>query len=399
MSGVEPSAGADGGLELVGAGGELADPFGGALGPGLPLLLADRQTLPTDRVALRQLLEAGLLLATLRGAFGLAELAELLVLADLDITAGGIDELPVVLGDRLDRLGQAVAVMYYDVIGGVPAVTGGEVVDVAGKIHPAECGDAVERDLAGETSEKADSRIRRGLLPTPDDLIPRYRGGESELALSKSYGISRIALRRMLVDGGAEIRGRSEAGKNRASKMTAEERKSQVSKAHDAVRGKAVEESVLVKAAQARQMNPRPPSTGERKLLAMLRKRGLRPHREVAVGRYNVDLAVPGVAVEVLGGKWHGYKATHHRRTKAILDAGWHIIFVWNHDRVPLDAGAADYIVGFCEETGRHPSSVREYRVIRGDGELVSSGSADDDELTRIPPATKTSRRRGVRNG
>ena len=288
---------------------------------------------------------------------------------------------------------------------------------MASAIDPTKYNDAIERYLAGETLEKAaagagisrraligemDRRQisrRGGALATPTDLVARYMAGESELALSGSYGISRIALRRMLVEGGAEIRGRSEAGKNRASKMTADERMAQVSKAHDAVRGKPVEESVLVKAAQARELNPRPPSAGERQLLAMLRKRGLRPRREVAVGRYNVDLAVPGVAVEVLGGKWHGYKATHHRRTKAILDAGWHVIFVWNHDRTPLDAGAADHIVSFCEAASGDPSSVREYRVVRGDGQLIASGRADDDELTRIPASTKTARRRGVRNG
>ena len=89
-------------------------------------------------------------------------------------------------------------------------------------------------------------------------------------------------------------------------------------------------------------------SDSERVLDEMLQAFGHHPVPQKAIGPYNVDLAVGSVAVEVLGGEWHGYKPRHRERTEQILDAGWSMVFVWDTPTYPLavgvhrESGAAD---------------------------------------------------------
>ena len=137
-------------------------------------------------------------------------------------------------------------------------------------------------------------------------------------------------------------------------------------------------------------------SEGEQLLAQLLEERDMLPIPQKAIGKYNVDMAAAeSVAVEVLGGNWHSAKRTHAVRTPQILDAGWHLIMVWNQKGTgPITAGAADYIATFCEEIRWHPALVRQYRVIGGGGELLASRCADDDEFPLIPPSRRAARRR-----
>jgi AraC-like DNA-binding protein len=54
--------------------------------------------------------------------------------------------------------------------------------------------------------------------PILDDLIERYRAGESVLALSRESGVSRWTLTTQLVDAGVEIRSLREAARLRAGR-------------------------------------------------------------------------------------------------------------------------------------------------------------------------------------
>lgn len=269
---------------------------------------------------------------------------------------------------------------------------------------PIKLNDAVALYVAGKTLREAAAIVgisespigrelkRRGItgrsrrLPTNREAVDAYIAGESEQAVARRFGMDRGVLRRQLIEAGVEgIRSYSEAQKIRAQRMTIEERKRNVAAANAAVRGKPVPEGRLVKAAQAREAAAVVGSAGEALMLRMLAD--LEPVPQKAVGRYNVDLAVAPVAVEVLGGEWHGYKRHHLTRSKAILNAGWVMLFVWNTQTYPLAGGAADYAVALVEQARRDPSLVGQYRVIRGDGELVAEGSADDDHLAAIPAA------------
>lgn len=102
------------------------------------------------------------------------------------------------------------------------------------------------------------------------------------------------------------------------------------------------------------------------------------------VERYN---ALP-VAVEVLGGGWHGVKARHAERTPYILDAGWHLVMIWDHEgSSALSAGAADYLVSFAEEVRRNPPATCQYRVISGNGQLLAACGREDNEFPLVPPS------------
>jgi very-short-patch-repair endonuclease len=156
-----------------------------------------------------------------------------------------------------------------------------------------------------------------------------------------------------------------------------------------AVRGTSQSEELLVRVrALAKQRKGRYDSPGEMLLGEALSDRGLLVVPQKAIGKYNVDLAVAPVAVEVLGGGWHSSKRSHATRTPEILDAGWHLVFVWNYEGVSalVADAAADYLVAFLEEVRRNPPAVSQYRVITGSGQLLAARSADDDEFPLVPP-------------
>lgn len=113
----------------------------------------------------------------------------------------------------------------------------------------------------------------------------------------------------------------------------------------------------------------------ERELLAMLPVRAI-PCK--AIGPYNVDIAVDGIAVEVYGGGWHAGGRAAERwpaRIRFLLDAGWRVVVVWvQRNRYPLTKEAADYILALGEDGP-------EYRVIRGTGQAMLTRYRHDDSF------------------
>ncbi len=240
-----------------------------------------------------------------------------------------------------------------------------------------------------ETARTVPQRHHR--IETPADLHEVYESGESVLAMSHRFGVSRTAVTRWLRDAGLPVRSRSETNRLRMGAMTSAERIALTSAAHDAVRGSTLPDEQVARTAAGRERTQYGgrPGPGHEFLCSVLTAGGIDYVREKAVGRYNLDVAVPAasVAVEVLGGNWHGSKAIHARRTPYLFDRGWHLLFVWDQRRCPVGRGAYDYLIGFLEETSRDPAAARQYRVIRGNGELTATGSADDDEWPLVPPS------------
>lgn len=276
---------------------------------------------------------------------------------------------------------------------------------MAAPLDPAKLDHAIQLYLAGEPQQQIlaatgissttlhRERTRRGIPPRREHVLPTadltaaYAAGESEYSLSLRYGVSRNVIRRRLIAAGVEIRDMSAAGKVRARRMTPEERRRQAAAAHAAVRGSRRSEEELLRRAMLREQRGLYDSPGELFLFNELVARGLKPVPQKAIGKYNVDLAVAPVAVEVLGGGWHLEKRHHSVRTPQILNAGWHLVFVWNHEgSSALTARAADYIVAFLDEVGRQPPTIGQYRVISGDGQLLAAGSGQDDKFPLVPP-------------
>jgi very-short-patch-repair endonuclease len=136
-------------------------------------------------------------------------------------------------------------------------------------------------------------------------------------------------------------------------------------------------------------------SVHEAQFATWLDERDIPYIREMAIDKYNVDFALDGpIAVEILGGEWHGTRKKtlrHSERTPQILDAGWLLLFVWATPAFPLTPTCADYTVALLKEASRDPSLIGEYRVIRGDAQLLARARAEDYHRTGIPSARKGS--------
>lgn len=245
------------------------------------------------------------------------------------------------------------------------------------------------KTLTRELHSRGIETTRRGTwreLPH-SEVAARYLTGESELALASAYIAQRGAIRRSLHYSGIDSRGRSDAGIVRAAKMTAEERAAQAKAANIAATGrKATWEERCIRA-QTIERNPRPLSGHEQQFAHWLDGRQISYRREVAVGIYNVDFTVGSIAVEILGGEWHAYKTGHATRTPHILDQGWNLLFIWATINCPMTDATADYTITLMDELRRNPTSIREYRVIRGDGYLLARGSRDSEEFSGIIPS------------
>lgn len=217
--------------------------------------------------------------------------------------------------------------------------------------------------------------------PDRDDLLSRYLGGESEKALAEAHGVSRTAIRRVIVEEGVEPRGRPQSMVVRMARTSSEERQRLTAAAHAAVRGSHLTADQLSRRARGVERTQANTSPAERILQAMLEERGLIVSSQKAIGPYNADLAAGSVAVEVLGGTWHRTKR-HGKRLGYFLDHGWDVIYVWvDGIHYPLSPSAAEDIAAQVERRDRDPAAPRRYRVIRGSGELIAIGEGDLDQI------------------
>jgi very-short-patch-repair endonuclease len=245
---------------------------------------------------------------------------------------------------------------------------------------------ATTRRLA--TSHSTATRLAQSNLPQ-DEIVARYVDGESEKALADAFGVSRSVIARRLALAGVSRRDPTQANRLMMSVRTPDENRRNVAAANAACRGRthSVEEKML--RAQRRQERRTHTSSDELTLAAMLQKRGVDVIHQQAVGIYNIDLGAYPVAVEVYGGHWHS-SADHASRAperfRYLLDSGWAVVIVWiDSRRYPLSVAAADYIAAFAQETCRNPALQGQYRVIRGDGEVVASDRFNVEDFSRIP--------------
>jgi very-short-patch-repair endonuclease len=286
----------------------------------------------------------------------------------------------------------------------VPSLGGSEAVDVARPLRSADLDHAIQLYLAGEPVQQIPAksgvslsrlqreRVARGVparghdLPM-DDIIRAYQSGATELALARQYDVARGTITNRLVAAGVPRRGLSEATRIASAAMTKEQRKARAAAAHAARRAGRISDLEKRRNALRKERLGNFDSQGEQALYSWIWNLGERPTVQRAIGPYNVDMAVLPVAVEVLGGGWHATKSEHSERTPYILDAGWHLVMVWDYEGASaLGPGAADYVVAFADEVRRNPPATCQYRVITGQGELLAACGRESDEFPLVPP-------------
>lgn len=322
---------------------------------------------------------------------------------------------------RFEEQRGAPTVAEYDGIADVPSDSGVKVVDMPRKTVSIDPDELARRYLAGEStptlaaafgcsiatiarlltrhdvrlrSIRAAAALAKGVVLDVDDLSSRYLAGESVKSLAATTGVSRPTIKRRLVAAGIPLRQRSDASRTRMQRMTVADRRRLTAAANAATRTGTVSmqqrdpirERPTLSTAETR---TRSVGKGESELLDLLVARGVTTETQVPVYGYNVDIAIGSIAVEVWWGCSYPLRPLRlARRTIQLADLGWSTIFIWLSGQLPTPTGA-DAVVAFVEETSRRPPSVRpQYRVIRGDGELVSTGEAKLDHLALIPTSS-----------
>jgi len=228
-------------------------------------------------------------------------------------------------------------------------------------------------------------------IPNLDNLIKRYQAGESALKLSREFVIERNVLRRRLMAAGITLRTNSEACSIRMSRMSIENRHAITANAHIAAKGRHASIEELEARAIVRQNSCSTQSPTERKFINLIRKKGIIVTPQKACGKYNIDIAIESdsVAVEIYGGSWHANGRAAFRdkqRIPYLLDAGWHLVIVWvDNARYPLTIKAINYIIALMKRIRLNEPLWREYHMIRGDGQLVTTPSFQFKGDTFIP--------------
>lgn len=225
------------------------------------------------------------------------------------------------------------------------------------------------------------------------EIVDAYARDESEKALAERYGVSRNVIRAVLLRNGVAPRNRSAGMYARMRQTPAEERLALAAAAHDAVRGAKQTDEHRGKTAKTLEARGNANiSAKEIQLAGMLEARGIVVARQTAVGRYNVDLTLPSIAVEVCGGNWLFAEGRRNGRyCRKIMDlgkAGWHVIIaqLGTLGGKTISDRLVDELVAFAQFAGRNPSAPREYRVIGGDGKTYLAGRTDDDQITLVWP-------------
>jgi hypothetical protein len=221
-----------------------------------------------------------------------------------------------------------------------------------------------------------------------DDLVERYGTGESELALSKRLGVSRGVIRRRLLEAGLSPRDEHAAMVVRMASAPPSERRRLTAAANTARRGKGVAQIEAIRKAAWKEQSQFYVGQGEREFGSWCQSAGAEIFYQRAVDRFNVDVALPPIAVEIHVTPTNPTRLRRFdRRSKEIMQRGWHLLYVWITRGHPLSPASADYALTWLHETEGQPAALREYRVIRGGGELVTAGHYDPNHLALIPTA------------
>lgn len=250
-----------------------------------------------------------------------------------------------------------------------------------------------------------DSGVRRSVkearnMKRPDPAwlaegVRLHLDGVPQADIAQRFGISQSTVSQGLISRGHRTdRGRAERGK--WQRMSEAERAAQVAAAHAASTGRILPATELARRAATKEVRQSHATAEERLIAAAISARGPACVLQKAVGPYNLDMAIgTTVAVELFGGGWHAY-GRHGARLKQrlmdVADAGFNQLIIWTRSRHPMPgkralvvSAVADDAVAYADQARGNPSLRRQYRVIWGDGEFISAGCVDDNNLTLVP--------------
>lgn len=165
-----------------------------------------------------------------------------------------------------------------------------------------------------------------------NSICVAYTHGKSENHIANEYGVSRNVIRRILKKHNVHIRTQSEAEELKWSKMTNEQRESQVVKAHSAVRGRIRSDEELNKMAMSREQNYAEwlVGIGEPELKQWFQDRDISINYQKACLSYNLDFLVNNVDLEITGhiGRNKPTNLFIFERSRRIYEQGYKTLYV-----------------------------------------------------------------------
>src|SRR5262245_396242 len=235
-------------------------------------------------------------------------------------------------------------------------------------------------------SQAQTARLRRTARIEEGEVVRRYLSGESVKHLSRILGADGNVIRCVLRDCGVPRRGVAEANDLVCQRRTLAERQQRIRLPIPVWEGRSYPVAQvsnaegLRKRAQTQQRTRSHQTADELDVLERLPV-GWVDHQQLAVDRYNIDFAHGSVAVEVHSVGLHPFRSEQVvSRAIDLANLGWHVVYFWPSVGSPArritDIGVTE-LVSYAERLDSDPSPRRQYLVVRGGGEVITSGSFD----------------------
>jgi very-short-patch-repair endonuclease len=233
-----------------------------------------------------------------------------------------------------------------------------------------------------------------------DDLVGRFKRGESFCQIAVALGVSDGTVAARLKAAGYNARSYHDAAlvadtgrtlKKYWSKLTTEERVALSEPARQAAYAnrrlwspEAIKKRAQTSAITAEQTRGKQGAT-DRWFASELRKRKVVFREQCAVGPYNLDFAIGSVAVEIhLMTNNPARAASKRKRTEYLLREKWAVVYLWLNRCTRVTPEAVNVVISTAQLLSANPSTRREYRVIRCDGQLVARGRLDRQEKALV---------------
>lgn len=190
---------------------------------------------------------------------------------------------------------------------------------------------------------------------------------------------------RRIVDAGGTTRSQSEANLVRMKREGVEGRKRLTKSANEKRRGSRVTPREALNKAAARNQQI---GYGEVETIAALSAQKMPTDPQRPCGKYNIDVAVGPVAVELMtsANSYTMSKRRFRKRLKYLTDQGYCVVVVvFRFNRLDALIGNLDDVVAFVKRAYRSPSVRRKHWMIRCRSERFSRVRNDLGQLTAVP--------------
>lgn len=204
-------------------------------------------------------------------------------------------------------------------------------------------------------------------------------------ALAERFDVSRSAISRGFGRLGLSWRSRSDAELIKWRAMDIGARRRQVAAANAAIRGRPANQERLMRAAVSRQASLVKIGRLEVDLAGRLARCGFPNILQLAVGRYNLDIGLAPVAVEIQNATCAPLLVPRLRkRCEYLADAGWNTIYLMTGRGIVIERPCLEKLVAFAKRSKRDPTFRRQHWVIGGAGKLRAVCQYDGHEWTSI---------------